>query len=75
MTTDTSIRGALEHFAHVKGMALAPKWDDGLDDLDLDLGQSDLPQICAKLAWPAPEPATTWTAWPRTARPRATSRV
>lgn len=54
MTTDTSLRGAVEHFAHVKGMALAPKWDDGLDDDDLGLGAEDLSILCARLSWPAP---------------------
>lgn len=54
MTTDTSLRGAVEHFAHVKGTALAPKWDDGLDDADLGLGAEDLAMLCARLAWPAP---------------------
>ena len=63
MTTDTSIRGAVEHFAHVKGMALAPKWDDGIEDVDLDLGADDLGVLCGRLAWPAPEPLH--------ARPRA----
>jgi ATP-binding cassette subfamily C protein LapB len=63
MTTDTSIRGAIEHFVHIKGMALAPKWDDGLDDVDLDLGADDLGVLCGRLAWPAPEPLH--------ARPRA----
>lgn len=56
MTTDTSIRGAIEHFAQVKGTALPPKWAQGLDGIELDLGGTDLGQLCAKLGWPAPVP-------------------
>lgn len=56
MTTDTSICGTVEHFAHIKGMALAPKWDEGLEEVDLDQSDGDLALLCARLAWPAPEP-------------------
>jgi ATP-binding cassette subfamily C protein LapB len=63
MTTDTSLRGALEHFAHIKGMALAPKWDAGLEDAEIEQNAEGLVQLCARLSWPAPEPLR--------ARPRA----
>lgn len=63
MTTDTSIRGAVEHFAQIKGMSLAPKWDQELGGIELDLGATDVTQLCAQLGWPAPVPFHT--------RPRA----
>src|SRR4051812_4352252 len=63
MTTDTSIRGALEHFAQVKGTALAPKWDEELDKVELEGGMSDLQVVCGRLGWPAPVPQSS--------RPRA----
>jgi len=54
MTTDTSIRGAVEHFAHIKGMELAPKWDEGLQDVGAGGDAGDLAELCARLGWPAP---------------------
>ena len=63
MSTDTSIAGALELLAQTKGTALAPKWDDELQELDLAGDDGELAQVCGVLGWPAPVSLNT--------RPRA----
>lgn len=56
MSTGNRITDAVELFAQSKGMALAPNWDAELAEIDLDLGQPDLANVCAKLGWQAPMP-------------------
>jgi ATP-binding cassette subfamily C protein LapB len=56
MTTDTTIRDAVERFARAKGMALPPGWANALDEGARDHGPDDLARLCAELSWPAPRP-------------------